>query len=40
MRQRKTTMTDYLFQSILYLISALCFTVSCCIVTVSWHAKP
>ena len=36
----KTTTTDYLFQSILYLISALCFTVSCCTVTVSWHPKP
>ena len=36
----KTTTTDYLFHSILYLISALCFTVSCCTVTVSWQPKP
>ena len=36
----KTTMTDYLFHSILYLISALCFIVSCCTVTVSWQPKP
>ena len=40
MRQMKTTMTDYLFHSILYLISALCFTVSCCTVTMRWHPKP
>ena len=36
MRQIKTSTIDYLFQSILYLISAFCFTVNCCTVTVSW----
>ena len=36
----KTTTTDYLFQRIRYLISALCCTVSCCTVSVSWYPKP
>ena len=43
MRQIKAT-AGYLFQSILYFISALCCTASCCTVTgtvtVSWHPKP
>ena len=40
MRQIKTSTTDYLFQRVLYLISALCCTLSCCTVTMSWHPKP
>ena len=35
MHEMKPTTTDYLFQSILYLISTLC-----CTVTMSWHPKP